>query len=152
MRSGIAVSTRHDSRANMFNPFALYVVGVAQSVLRVARETMRQISLGSVDTRALAPLRAIGRELVDQACAIPRTSDPEVQAVHDMLLSYTTTFAAYLDVLEQRDADATNAKRAECDALAMHVHTAALALIKQFSETVNHPPDLLALLMGRQIV
>jgi hypothetical protein len=121
----------------MINLVFLHTAGVTQSVQAVAGEIMRQISRGAVDTRALPTLRAVSRMLIDLALSTPIIGDTEADALRDMLITYATTFSAYLDTLEDGDAEASNQHRTDCDKLFPALHTATMRQIERTGEIAD---------------
>lgn len=134
----------------MFDPFALYIAGVTRCVLAFGNETMRQISRGKVDIRALAPLRAVGRQFIELVSEDSHGHTAESHSTRDMLIRYTTAITAYLDVLEDRDTDAADAKRDECDELAAQLSAAVVALLDSTGDAIDREPYILGLPFRRR--
>jgi hypothetical protein len=115
----------------MVNIFAMYLVGVAHSIICVASETMHQIDLGKMDIRALAVQRAVGRALLGLAASLRSYHDREIETARHALLAQTVAYVAYLDTLEERDTYAAEQKRADYDAAAACLTPAIQVLVER---------------------
>lgn len=133
---------------------AWHMIGVARSVLCFATETQRRIDAGTLDIRALTPLRGISRELSGLAASLPTCPGREASMARDDLIQFIVTFTTLLDALEERDQHVVAVKQADCDELTVqlfaHLTTTINQTIDMFEDTPNTLIDSFLSLLHRR--